>query len=224
MPLIDFSKLKETRLGLATRLAQILGVDEGIHEINFDALKARWPETVDELSKWREANKPKQDEPDELRIDLNEAASRQRLVDEEAGLARLQWYADQRGLLPVPENAVAVKAFLDERLRGYWSAAGVDAAIANLRSTLQWKPKTPPPVTAPVQPEPIRLLDNGEPELPLTATETQMRRASIAQLRDLSRRRAEGRQTWRKPVTPILFSRKFQKGPPRGKEKLSHEQ
>jgi hypothetical protein len=259
MPLINLSKLKETRLGLATRLAQIIDVDVwGVHEVNFDALKARWPETVEELAKWHEANSPKQDvlsidfkkltdfdenlcrrvsgflninddgvhlvdlsalrpgarlllakfvrevmlkpdEPEIFRIDTKEAANRQRLVDEEAGLARLQWYADERGLLPVPENAVAVRDWLDVNVRGYWSGAGVDAAISNLRATLRWKPKQAPPAVAPdpIQPEPIRLLDNGEPELPLTATETQMRRASVAQLRDLSRRRAEGRQAWR---------------------------
>jgi hypothetical protein len=119
--------------------------------------------------------------------------------DKVEGLARLQKYADEQNLLETPENVALVQKWLDEKVKGYWSASGVSAAIANLRATLKWKPKTPPPVTAPVtvQPEPIRLLGNGEPELPINATEQQMKKASIAQLRDLSRRRGEGRQTWR---------------------------
>jgi len=44
---------------------------------------------------------------------------------------------------------------------------------------------TPPPPP----PQPVRLLPNGEPELPLDASQFQMRRASVDQLRDLDARR-----------------------------------
>ncbi len=113
--------------------------------------------------------------------------------DRAAGLARLQQYADEQGLAETEENAALVQKFLDEKVKGYWSAAGVDAVIANLRSQLKWRPKvapTPPPPPA----EPVRLLDNGQPELPLNASFAQMRAASKDQLQDLSRRRGEGRQ------------------------------
>jgi hypothetical protein len=123
--------------------------------------------------------------------------------DKAEGLARLQQYANEQGLLETPENVALIQKWLDEKVKSYWSARGVDAAVANLRATLKWKPKTPPPAVAPapVQRETIRLLGNGEPELPINATEQQMKKASIIQLRDLSRRRGEGRQTWRKGRT-----------------------
>jgi hypothetical protein len=49
-------------------------------------------------------------------------------------------------------------------------------------------------VTTPPPPPAVRLLSNGEPELPLNASVAEMRAASKTQLQDLSRRRGEGRQ------------------------------
>lgn len=97
-------------------------------------------------------------------------------------------------LLLIAENAEAVKAFLDERLRGYCSAAGVEAAIANLRGTLKWKPKTPPPVVAPPPPtEPVQVLPDGSPRLPIGTAPN--RKHTKAQLQDLDQRQraASGR-------------------------------
>jgi hypothetical protein len=112
--------------------------------------------------------------------------------DHKAALARLQQYADEHGLAETEENVVLVKAFLDEKVKGYWSVAGVDAAIANLRSQLKWRPKvTPVPQPPPAEPvqEVLEPLPNGDPRLPLDASQFQMVRASVEQLRDLDARR-----------------------------------
>lgn len=192
---IDFAKLREHDTELYRRVGGFLGIDDddGIHDVDVNALKQ------DTRARVLQFLQPKQDEPEVFRINPNEVEARAKLVkaeaDEAAGVARLEQYVTEQGLLPVPENAEAVKAFLDEHLRGYWSAAGVDAAVANLRTTLKWKPKTPPPIIAPdTSPtETVRLLSNGEPELQLNASEFQMRRASKAQLLDLDKRQREAR-------------------------------
>jgi hypothetical protein len=101
----------------------------------------------------------------------------------------LQQYADEPGLAETEENVALVKAFLDEKVKGYWSIAGVDAAIANLRSQLKWRAKVAP--TPPPPPEPAEVLEplpNGEPRPPFDANQFQMRRASVEQLRDLDAR------------------------------------
>jgi hypothetical protein len=131
-------------------------------------------------------------------MDISKNEERRRIekaaADEEAGVRRLEQYAEQ-GLAEVPENAQAVQEWLNANLKGYWSAAGVDAAIQNLgprgTNVLRWKPKqsaTP----APPAPAAARTLSNGEPELALDADERAMRKASVVQLRDLSARRREG--------------------------------
>ena len=192
---IDFAKLKEFDPKLYWGLSGFFNIDDGVHEVDLSQLK------METRARLIECLYPKEDEPEELSIDLNEADNRARLaqaeVDEAAGIARLQQYVNEQGLLPIPENAAAVKEWIDKNVRWYWSAAGVDAAVSNLRSNLKWKPKTSPnAVATTMSAEPMRRLTNGESELPLDATETQMRRASVAQLRDLSRRRGEGRKTW----------------------------
>jgi hypothetical protein len=167
------------------------------------------PETVEpwrsELTAWWEEHerlksaplsKPKERVFEEaMSIDADEHRRIEKAAaDEDAGLRRLQQYADQ-GLAETPENARAVRDWLEKNLKGYWSVAGVDAAIQNLgprgTNTLRWKPKQPPVQTPPAQPT-VRVLSNGETELPIDATEQQMRRASVLSLKDLAARRREG--------------------------------
>jgi len=168
--------------------------------------------------------KPQQQRFEEDLAELVKSESKRLQVESDklAGLARLQQYATEQGLLETPENVALIQKWLDEKAKGYWSARGVDAAFSNLRATLKWEPKMPPVTApAPVQSEPIRLLGNGEPELSLDAGESEMRAASIQQLRDLSRRRNEGKQTWRQgraqACNTQLVCKKFQKVPQRGR-------
>ena len=127
-------------------------------------------------------------------------------------LTRLQRYWErERGLLNTQHNLDSLTEGLRILNQGL-TAASVDRAIIVLRDQgkLQWrddKKATPAPAApaapaaatpaapaAPVAPPEPRRLDNGEPELPLNADEWTMRRASKAQLLDLSARRREGRQ------------------------------
>jgi hypothetical protein len=133
-----------------------------------------------------------------------DTVQQKREADKEAALARLVQYTKERGLLDAPSNGHAVRDWIDKNAKGYWSVAAVDAAISILgprgTNTLLWAvPKAPEP--PPVVEEPVRYLESGEPELSLDAGESEMRAASIQQLRDLSRRRNEGKQTWRQGWT-----------------------
>ena len=189
---IDFDALRNYDKFLFMGLSGFFNIDGGVHDVELSQLR---PETQARIAKFLY----KRDEPEIFRIDPNEAAKRQKFADEEAAIARLQQYVDEQGLLPILENAGAIRAFLDKNLNSYWSAAGVNAAIANLRSTLQWKPKTTAPVTAPIQPsEPVELLPDGSPRLPLNTVPN--RKHTKAQLQDLDKRqravRGRNRQGW----------------------------
>jgi len=115
----------------------------------------------------------------------------------EEAIARLEQYWEPKGLLNTQANADALVEGLRILNQGF-TVAAVDRAIVVLREQgkLQWKAQPAAPATpaAPVAPPEPRRLDNGEPELPLNADEWTMRRASKAQLLDLSARRREGRQ------------------------------
>jgi hypothetical protein len=131
-------------------------------------------------------------------------------------ITRLETYWEkEKGLLNNQANADALLQGLRQLNQGF-TPESVDRAIVILKDLgkLQWrgdKPATPaakpqvnaavpaqvnpaPAPAAPVAPPEPRRLDNGEPELPLNADEWTMRRASKAQLLDLSARRREGRQ------------------------------
>jgi hypothetical protein len=129
------------------------------------------------------------------------ATAKQRLLDERAATARLaEW--ESAGLLNNQHNHDAITDFIAtshhlQALKGRLTAQAVDICIDFLgpkgSNTLQWVAKKVAPVvaSAPMLPK-VRVLSNGEPELPLNATEQQMRKASITQLKDLSRRQTEG--------------------------------
>jgi hypothetical protein len=119
------------------------------------------------------------------------------------GAARWTWWINTgkggKRLLPINQNKVV------EVLKklGSLSAAHVDRAVEILDGdgVLQWQqisaPTAPSPAPAPPQPPApvVRTLPNGEPELRIDATESEMRNASVEQLRDLdARRRNPSRQ------------------------------
>jgi hypothetical protein len=116
--------------------------------------------------------------------------------DYKAAIARLQQYIDEQGLADTEESFSSVKGWIDETVKGYWSEKAVDVAIDILgsrgKNVLTWVKVKSAPSLPPTKP--VRLLDNGQPELPLNATDSQMYSASKEQLQDLSRRRGEGRQ------------------------------
>jgi len=112
---------------------------------------------------------------------------------EDAANKRVAWYISSEGLMDDDHNRDLVLGFFD-RNRCAYTVANVDIAIQHLSSELHWS------VWAPrVQPlAEVRMLENGEPELPIDCSEQAMRRASKAQLVDLSKRRGEftSRKGW----------------------------
>jgi hypothetical protein len=195
---IDFARLKEFDRELYMRVSGFFNInDDLIYDLDLHLLK---PETRTRVIKFLA---PKSDQPDTFRIDPSDVDDRTNLVkaeaDEAAGVARLEQYVREQGLLPVPENAAAVQTFVDKHFRGYWSGAGVDVAIANLRAVLKWKPKTQPQLSASVSPvKPIEVLSDGSSRLPVDAVPN--RKHTKAQLQDLDKRlraaRAHDRHGW----------------------------
>ena len=112
----------------------------------------------------------------ELKKDLDASAARQRLNE----------YV-QKGLTDSEDNFVLIKAHVDAA-GGYWSLENVDSAIAALGSKLNWRPKV---LVLNPKLERLGTLPNGEPQLPIDAKEYAMKQASVAQLKDLNRRRRE---------------------------------
>src|SRR5439155_13852832 len=102
----------------------------------------------------------------------------QKAADQVAGFTRLQQYANMdEGLEPVPENASLVDLWISENKKGYFSAANVDLAVQALRDILTWKQAAPP------ETEPKEVLQDWQ--LPLDATEAQMKKADVRALKDL---------------------------------------
>jgi hypothetical protein len=146
----------------------------------------------------------------EEQIDLAayQRAELQRATDEARGLARMEQYAVEQGLARSPENAAAIKEWLENNVKGYISAVGVDAAIQWLgprgSNVLTWTPKSvvPPPV-----PQPIKVLGtlpNGESQLALD--QPIPTNASREQARDYLKRTRE-RQPYVRPHG--VFSSRF---------------
>lgn len=118
-------------------------------------------------------------------------AEEQAKVIEQAAQARVVHYIREEGLLadaddPDNCNYNLVMGWF-ERNRAQFTAYNVDLAITQLAGQLRWAVWSPR-----LQPvEEVRTLENGEPELPLTASPDEIRRASKAQVDDLSRRKGE---------------------------------
>jgi len=189
--MIDFDLLHTFDASLHSKLVVLFQKSSGVHEI--DLALTPWGDRNHfvQFLEYQKAMKAEQEQKDAER-------QRQADADKQAGLARLVQYTKERGLLDVPSNGIAVQEWLDKNTHGYWSRNNVDAAISILgprgTNVLLWAvPKAPEPVQVEEAPAPVRYLENGEPELPLDAGESQMRAASVVQLRDLSKRRGEGR-------------------------------
>jgi hypothetical protein len=136
---------------------------------------------------------PKQQEEDPIfkeAMDPGEVQRRQELVDREAARARLQQYADVHGLSETDENFRLIEEWVKSNLKGYWSATAVDLSIQWLgprsKNILQWKPKEAP---APPEPEPEPKEVLADWQLPIDASEAMMKKASVAALQDLIKRR-----------------------------------
>jgi hypothetical protein len=90
-------------------------------------------------------------------------------------------------------NIELLRQHILKEFGGRLSAAAIDASVAANKAALHWKAPVAK-AQAPPPPPPVRRLENGEPELRIGATESEMRQASVVQLRDLDSRRRGSRQ------------------------------
>ena len=114
----------------------------------------------------------------------NALAKRRIAADETAAYAYYQKLVDTGDirLADVVEDQQKIVAYLSEHDQ-LPSPETVRTAVIALNDSLEWVRMTPT----------VGTLPNGEPQLPLNATPYEMKRASKAQLLDLSQRRGEGR-------------------------------
>ena len=99
--------------------------------------------------------------------------------DEQATYVYWQKQVEEGMMLDSQKNRDAVIAYLSEHNQ-LPSVATIQAALMALHETLE-------------KPEVLGTLPNGEKQLPIDASESEMKRASVQQLRDLSARRFEGK-------------------------------
>ena len=99
--------------------------------------------------------------------------------DEQASYVYWQQQVTAGKILDTQKNRDAVIAYLIEHNQ-LPSVATIQAALMALHETLD-------------KPEVLETLPDGERQLPIDASESEMKRASVQQLRDLSARRFEGK-------------------------------
>jgi hypothetical protein len=94
----------------------------------------------------------------------------------------LQQRSDELKTAPTPDDVDLVVNWLDAKSQLLWEKVAQAPAPA---------PAAPP---LPPAPPVVRTLPNGEPELPIDSTQSEMERASVEQLRDLTVRQQAARQ------------------------------
>jgi hypothetical protein len=124
---------------------------------------------------------------------------------EAAANARASWYVSDQGMLDNDYNRDLFLGWFEANKAAY-TAHHVDLAVESLASQIQWAVWSPR-----VQPvNEIRLIEGtNEPELPIDATESQMRKASRVQLTDLSKRRGEFTQNRRGSFGSVFIEPTF---------------
>jgi hypothetical protein len=104
-------------------------------------------------------------------------------ADEQAGKDRLDEYVEKQRLEASDHNLNIILNWLKENAGNYLSVANIDRCIAACRGSLQFTPAAPVEV--------LTKLKDGTTQLPLEADEGTLKRASLAQLYDIQRRRRE---------------------------------
>jgi len=111
---------------------------------------------------------------------LAQLRSQQQLADDEAAAYSFWQQKINEGLIvDSQKNRDAVIDYLLQRNQRP-SVQTISEALVALHETLE-------------KPEVLGILPNGEKQLPIDASESEMKRASVQQLRDLSARRFEGK-------------------------------
>lgn len=149
------------------------------------------------------AQAPVEQQIDMQEIERQEKAEIQKAVHRAEAENRLADY-ERGGLIRDDHNLALITEFVRvNTAANYWSAQIVTVAVQTLNKDLHWAPKTapaPPPPPEPAQPaEELHQLPNGEMQLPLEGiTERELRRASLAQLREREERLILKQRPWAK--------------------------
>jgi hypothetical protein len=198
---INFDKLKIERPTLYAKIAKEVN-HEYAGELEFypDVLGE---EIATELKAWQAAPSVHEtgclcEQCFQKSVAENNRNEKERLAAK-AAAQRLLQYMREQGLRDNEHNRAKWQEFEAKLPKDVaLSPELIDQFISGWRSVLQWDAPTPAPAPEPAPaPRMIQGKNGPEQELPLDATESQMRAASIEQLRDLSKRRGEGR-SWLK--------------------------
>ncbi len=195
---INFDALKRTNPDLYRLVTDQVGLAFiGQHEFQPIEFAALAPATRRRLSDWK-AQQPAHETitvvdkpaPPPRDYAAEERAALMKDVQKGRAIQRLKEWEDA-GLEDTKNNADLIRDFVNNSaVKGYWSLEIVDAAIANLgpkrTNQLTWKPKEAP-APPPPPPEPTEVLQPWQ--LPLTADEHTMKKASVKALLDLNLRR-----------------------------------
>jgi hypothetical protein len=128
--------------------------------------------------------------PEQIDIEAELAKDVQKAVHTAEAEARLSQYQREQGLVQDEHNKnIIVNYVNNSTARGYFSREIIDAAIANLRPQLHWKPivaAAPPPAVATEPAQVLGTLPNGEKQLSLK--QPPPKSASVLQLKDYLQR------------------------------------
>ncbi len=191
--MIDFDALKSDERFLHTLLSRAVGFETGQHEVDLTVINIA-PQYRFRLAQWvvlHPAAEPVVDKPAPPPRDYaaEDRAALMQDVQKGRAIQRLEEWRGA-GLEDTENNANLIRDFVNKsEVKGYWSLEIVDAAIANLgpkgKNQLTWRKAESPPAPEPA--EPTEVLEDWQ--LPIDASEQQMKRASVKALHDLIARR-----------------------------------
>jgi hypothetical protein len=185
---IDFDALKDSELYLHTLLSRATGFDSGQHEVDIAAINIL-PQYRMRIAEWVTlhtpapvvAPTPAEPQVSMAQIEADNNADIQRRIDKARAIQRANDYVRDAGLAESDANGKLIREWI-ENAGGHWTPELVDAAIVALNDHLEWaKEETPAEVLA--------TLPDGKTQLPLDATPSMLRRASLPQLHDWHKRK-----------------------------------
>jgi len=188
---INFDLLKVQELYLHTILSRAVGIDKGQHEVALDTTDLM-PQYKLRITKWatRHAPPPVAPTPAEPQVSMAQLEAEQKQsiqhqIDKTRALQRAEDYVRDAGLVNSEANGKLIRDWVEAA--GGWTPERVDAAIIALNDQLEW-------VTVKEETKPVEVfatLSDGKPQLPLDASPSMLRRASLPQLHDWHRRKSK---------------------------------
>jgi hypothetical protein len=194
--LIDIDRLKTLRPALYESVVMMIGYNSGVREVNLHAFSEPRRKYIAEA----EVTPPPAPAPPKVlppQIDVRALLEEQQAdaliaADEQRARNRLNEYA-AAGLVDSHINVGLIQGWLRENGKPLTSTT-VDEAILALNAKLDWKEEATPASTSPATPA-AEVLQPWQ--LPLTASEADMKRADVKAVKDLlARRRSASGQVY----------------------------